>query len=240
MRETLTSHMGTVAIIPARGGSKRILRKNVKMLAGKPAIAYPIELALSSGIFEQVLVSTDDIEIAQLSRRYGAQVPFFRDPELSNDYSITVDVMADAVERLQYQGENFEYACCIYPVTPLLQEYRLKEALTVIKSGLWDYVFPAIEFPSPIERGFKKGRLGGVEFSYPEFANSRTQDIDKTFRDAGQFYFGKSTAWLEKKPILNGVSTFLELGKYETIDIDDLEDWDMVEKLIISMKKNLL
>jgi N-acylneuraminate cytidylyltransferase len=229
-----------IAIIPARGGSKRILRKNVKMLAGKPAIAYAIELALTSGIFEQVLVSTDDTEIAEISKKYGALVPFLRDPELSNDYAITVDVIADVVGRLKCNGKSFEYVCCIYPVTPLLRECRLKEALMVIKSGLWDYVFPAIEFPAPIERGFKKGNLGGIEFSYPEFANSRTQDIDKTFHDAGQFYFGKSTAWLEKKPILNGVSTFVELDKHEVIDIDDLEDWEMVEKLITSMSDDLL
>lgn len=224
--------MSTIAIIPARGGSKRILRKNVKLLAGKPAIAYPIELALNSGIFEQVIVSTDDAEIAEISRKYGAEVPFLRSPELSNDFTITVDVIADVAERLQDQGESFEYICCIYPVTPLLKVNRLKQALNTIESGKWDYVFPAIEFPAPIERGFKKGKSGLIEFDFPEFANTRTQDITKTFHDAGQFYFGKSEAWIEKKSILNGNSTFIELAKNETLDIDDLEDWELVEKLI--------
>lgn len=228
--------MSTIAIIPARGGSKRILRKNVKLLAGKPAIAYPIELALNSSIFERVIVSTDDAEIAEVSRKYMAEVPFLRSAELSNDFTITVDVIADVAERLQYQGESFDYICCIYPVTPLLTINRLKQAFDAIESGKWDYVFPAIEFPAPIERGFKKGKSGLIEFSYPEFANTRTQDIAKTFHDAGQFYFGKSEAWLERKPILNGNSTFIELTKNETLDIDDLEDWEMVEKLVNSKK----
>jgi pseudaminic acid cytidylyltransferase len=224
--------MSAIAIIPARGGSKRILKKNIKLLAGIPAIAYPIELALNSGIFERVIVSTDDAEIAEVSKKYGAQVPFLRNPELSDDFTITVDVIADAVLRLQNQGENFDYICCIYPVTPLLRESRLKEAFEAIASGVWDYVFPAIEFSVPVERGFRKGESGLIEFSHPEFANTRTQDIAKTFHDAGQFYFGKSEAWLEKRSVLNGNSTFIELAKNETLDIDDLEDWDLVEKLI--------
>ncbi len=228
--------MKTIAIIPARGGSKRILRKNVKLLAGVPAIAYPIELALNSGIFERVIVSTDDPEIADVSRNYGAEVPFMRSAELSNDFTITVEVIADAVEQLQNLGESFDYICCIYPVTPLLRVNRLKQAYGAIESGKWDYVFPAIEFSTPIERGFKRGKSGVVEFSYPEFANTRTQDIEKTFHDAGQFYFGKTEAWLEKRPVLNGNSTFIELAKNETLDIDDLEDWELVEKLIIPKK----
>jgi pseudaminic acid cytidylyltransferase len=230
--------MSAIAVIPARGGSKRILRKNVKLLAGLPAIAYPIELALSSGIFERVIVSTDDAEIAEVSVKYGAEVPFFRSAVLSNDFTITVDVIADAVQRLQDQGENFDYVCCIYPVTPLLRENRLKEAFDVIESGQWDYVFPAIEFLTPIERGFKKGESGLIEFSHPEFANTRTQDIPKTFHDAGQFYFGKSKAWLERKSVLNGNSTFIELAKNETLDIDDLADWEHIEKLINAMKNS--
>ena len=230
--------MTSIAIIPARGGSKRILRKNVKLLAGVPAIAYPIMLALNSGIFERVIVSTDDSEIAEVSRKYGAEVPFLRSGELSNDFTITVDVIADAIEQLQHQDESFDYICCVYPVTPLLRENRLKEAFGALASGMWDYVFPAIEFPSPIERGFKKGESGLIEFSYPEFANTRTQDIAKTFHDAGQFYFGKSEAWLERRPILNGNSTFIELAKNETLDIDDLEDWELVEKLIDLNKKS--
>jgi len=224
--------MTSIAIIPARGGSKRIPRKNVKYLSGKPAIAYPIDLALNSGIFERVIVSTDDAEIGEVSRNYGAETPFVREAELSNDFTVTVDVIADAAQRLLNDGQTFDYICCIYPVTPLLEVNRLKESFQVLESGRWDYVFPAIEFSSPIERGFKKGNSGVVEFSFPEFANTRTQDIKKTFHDAGQFYFGKSEAWLGKRPILNGNSTFIEMSKNETLDIDDLEDWVLVEKLL--------
>lgn len=224
--------MKSIAIIPARGGSKRIERKNVRLLAGKPAIAYPIQLALNAGIFDRVVVSTDDPEIAQISQRFGAEVPFIRSSKLSDDFTVTVEVIAAAAEELRNQGSQFDEICCLYPVTPLLKVNRLTEALEVLKAGPWDYVFPAIEFASPIERGFKKSLSGGIDFRYPEFANTRTQDVEKTFHDAGQFYFGRASAWLERKPILNGYSTFVELDKHETIDIDDLEDWVLVEKLI--------
>jgi pseudaminic acid cytidylyltransferase len=224
--------MSAIAIIPARGGSKRIPRKNVRTLAGKPAIAYAIDLAHNSGIFERVIVSTDDAEIAEISRKYGAEVPYLRNPELSNDFAVTVDVIADAAQQLQHDDKSFDYICCIYPVTPLLELNRVKQALNMLETGRWDYVFPAIEFSSPIERAFKKGKSGLIEFSNPEFAKTRTQDIEKSFHDAGQFYFGTNEAWIEKRPILNGNSTFIELSKNETLDIDDLEDWVLVEKLL--------
>lgn len=224
--------MISIAIIPARSGSKRIARKNIRTLAGKPAIAYPIQLALNSGIFERVIVSTDDHEIAAVSKSFGAEVPFIRSPELSDDLTITIDVIASAAEELRNQGSLFDHICCLYPVTPLLKVNRLTQALALLNKGDWDYVFPAIEFVSPIERGFKKSKSEQIEFRYPEFVTTRTQDIEKTFHDAGQFYFGKAEAWLEKKSILNGNSTFIELDKHEALDIDDLEDWMLVERLI--------
>jgi pseudaminic acid cytidylyltransferase len=225
--------MTSVAIIPARGGSKRIPKKNIRNLGGKPAIAYPIELALSAKIFERVIVTTDDVEIADVSREYGAEVPFIRKPELSDDFALTIDVISDAVRQLRQMGGIFDYVCCLYPVTPLLKPQRIVQSLEILQEGNWDYVFPAIEFPSPIERGFKKSKSGQIEFRFPEFAHSRTQDIGKTFHDAGQFYYGRADAWLDKKPVLVGNSTFLELDKNETVDIDDLEDWAFVEQLFI-------
>jgi pseudaminic acid cytidylyltransferase len=224
--------MSSIAIIPARGGSKRIPKKNVKLLAGKPAIAYPIELALNIGIFDRVIVSTDDPEIAEASKGFGAEVPFSRSSELSDDFTVTVDVIADAVNQLRSLGGKFDFVCCLYPVTPLLKAQRLYQSLEILQTGEWDYVFPAIEFPSPIERGFKKSSSGLIEFGFPEFEKTRTQDIEKTFHDAGQFYFGKTEAWIDKKPILNGKSTFIELEKNETLDIDDIEDWRLVEQLV--------
>jgi pseudaminic acid cytidylyltransferase len=224
--------MSSIVVIPARGGSKRIPRKNVKLLNGKPAITYSIELARSVGFFDRIIVSTDDPEIAEVSVQSGAEVPFVRSPNLSDDFTITVDVIADAITQIQNPGDSLDYVCCIYPVTPLLRPERVEQALQILQSGSWDYVFPALEFPSPIERGFKKSASGLIEFGFPAFANTRTQDIDKTFHDAGQFYFGKAESWLEKKPILSGVSTFIELEKNETLDIDDLEDWALVEQLV--------
>ena len=223
--------MSSIAVIPARGGSKRIPRKNVKLLNGKPAIAYSIELALSIGRFSRVIVSTDDPQIAAISVEYGAEVPFVRSPNLSDDFTITVDVVADAIKQIQGLGDKFNYVCCIYPVTPLLMANRVEQALELLESGNWDYVFPAIEFSSPIERGFKKSSSGLIEFGFPEFANTRTQDIDKTFHDAGQFYFGRVEAWLGKKPVLNGNSTFIQLHKNEVLDIDNIEDWKLAELL---------
>lgn len=230
--------MSAIAIIPARGGSKRIPRKNINLLGGLPAIAYPINLAIKSGLFERVIVSTDDQEIANLSLELGAEVPYLRSKELSNDFAITVDVIADSIIQLKEQGNIYDFVCCIYPVTPLLRIERLKEASEIIRLGDWNYVFSAIEFSSPIERGFTKGVSGVVNFKFPEFVNTRTQDIDKAFHDAGQFYFGKVDAWLAKLPILNSKSTFIELDKHETFDIDNLNDWGLVEKILRFNKDN--
>jgi pseudaminic acid cytidylyltransferase len=222
--------MPTVAIIPARGGSKRIPRKNVRMLAGKPAIAYPIELALKSELFERVIVSTEDQEIASVAIEYGAEVPFIRSDELSDDFATTIDVISDAAVKLELS--NSDLLCCIYPVTPLLTSSRLLEAYELLSSGKWDYVFPASEYTTPIERAFRKDSIGKVNFLAPEFVSSRTQDIEKAYYDAGQFYFGSALVWKAKSPILSGNSTFIVLEKNEVIDIDETGDWELAEVLI--------
>jgi len=223
--------MSSIAIIPARGGSKRIPRKNLRTLGGVPVISYAINVALKSKLFERVFVTTDDQEIADISMDFGAEVPYLRNANLSDDYATTIDVISDFVVQLQQQGELYEYACCIYPVTPFLQAKRLKEAYEIIRTNSWDYVFPAIEFSTPVERGFKKDNFGVIDFKYPEFASTRTQDIEKTFHDSGQFYFGKFEAWSLKKPILTGKSTFTEMLKHECLDIDDIYDWEFADKL---------
>ena len=224
--------MNSIAVIPARGGSKRIPNKNVKNIGGVPAISYPINLAINSGIFNRIIVSTEDSEIASISRSFGAEVPFLRNPELSDDFTTTVDVMSDAAKHMMEQNEHFDFICCIYPVTPLLKKERLSEAFRIIQTGSWDYVFPAIEFNSPIERGFKKNKSGTIDFNRIEFINTRTQDINRNFHDAGQFYFGKTEAWVNKHPILSGNSTFIELDKYEVLDIDTIQDRDFMERII--------
>jgi N-acylneuraminate cytidylyltransferase len=224
--------MNSIAVIPARGGSKRIPNKNIKILGGFPAIAYPIKIAKSSGLFKKIIVSTDNSEIANISKELGAEVPFLRSAKLSDDFTVTVDVIADATKYLIEQNIKFDYVCCIYPVTPLLKVERLHEAFKLITTGSWDYVFPALEFSSPIERSFKKNKSGKIEFTQEKFLNYRTQDISKTFHDAGQFYFGKTEAWVSKKSMLNGNSTFIELDKYEALDIDSMQDWDFIDKIL--------
>ena len=222
--------MTSIAIIPARGGSKRIPRKNVRSLAGKPAIAYPIDLALKSGLFERVIVSTDDQEIASIALKFGAEIPFIRSTKLGDDFTTTVEVISDAVQKLELRST--QYVCCIYPVTPLLIEKRLEQAHELLKAGNWDYVFPACEYSTPIERSFRKNPSGKVDFLNSNYETTRTQDLEKTFYDAGQFYFGITEAWLNKVPILSGNSTFIELEKNETVDVDELADWDLVEFLL--------
>lgn len=222
--------MNTIAIIPARAGSKRILNKNLREIAGKPAIAYPITLALNSGLFEKVIVSTDSEAIAETSLKYGADVPFVRSSDLSDDFTTTVEVISDAVKRLDLN--DLDQVCCIYPVTPLLRVERLFEAQKLMVSGSWDYVFLANEYTTPIERAFRKDSLGKVDFLSPEYAETRTQDISRTYHDAGQIYFGRALSWRNKIPLLTGNSTFIPLVKYESLDIDDESDWKLVEKLL--------
>jgi pseudaminic acid cytidylyltransferase len=225
----------SIAVIPARGGSKRIPRKNIKELAGKPAIAYPIQLALSSDLFERVIVTTDDQEIAKVALEYGAEVPFVRSAELSDDYSTTLDVVADAIQKLNLK--DIEFLCCIYPVTPLLTISRIRQAAEILKSGSWDYVFPAIEYATPIERAFRKDLSGVIKFISPDFVSTRTQDLQKSFYDAGQFYFGRVKAWEMKAQVLNGNSTFIEMEKNEVIDIDEIQDWELAS-LLVQLRKN--
>ena len=222
--------MINVAIIPARGGSKRIPRKNVGIIGGKPAIAYPIELALNSGLFERVIVSTEDQEIATIAVKYGAEVPFIRSTTLSHDNSTTIDVISDAIQRLRLAGVDL--VCSIYPVTPLLRTERLLEAHELIQDSSWDYVFPACEYTTPIDKAFRKDIFGKVQSLSPNYMNLRTQDLEKSYFDAGQFYFGKASSWEKKLPILDGNSTFIELARHEVFDVDEQADWDYIKKIV--------
>jgi len=224
--------MKPIAIIPARGGSQRILRKNIKPLAGKPVIGYAIEGALNSGIFDRVIVTTDDLEIAEVSRQFGAEVPFLRSASLSDNFTNTIEVIADCVERLESLGEVADLVCCIYPVTPLLKFHRIKQGIELLQEENLDYVFSAIEFSSPIQRAFTRNNEGRVEFLFPEHQFARSQDLQKTYHDAGQFYCGLKNAWSTRKPILAGNSSFIELDKYETLDVDDIKDWEFVSSIM--------
>ena len=220
-----------IAIIPARGGSKRLPRKNIKMFHGLPVIAYAIKTARESGIFDEVFVSTDDGEIADIARSFGATVPWVRTRELSDDFATTVNVMQDAVRKLDSSLSNLENVCCIYPVTPLLKKEFLLEGLRVLKGGNWDYVITAMVAKTPPERFLSLGKNSEITMRFPEYEAVRTQDIASAYHDAGQFYWGKKTAWESALPIFSSRSTLLELPREMAVDVDTLEDWQHAEVL---------
>ena len=216
-----------VAIIPARGGSKRIPHKNIRSFCGKPMISYSIETALQSGCFERVIVSTDSDEIARIARLAGAETPFTRPAELSDDFATTLDVMAHAVTQLDYKDS----VCCIYATAPFLSAENLNHAKSMLESGKWNYVFSATRFAFPVQRGLTTNMNGGVEMLFPEHANTRSQDLPDSFHDAGQFYWGRASAFAEKKPIFGPQSAAFLIPRKLVQDIDTEEDWEMAEKM---------
>ena len=190
-----------IAVIPARGGSKRIPRKNINMFAGKPMIAHAITIAKSSRLFEHIVVSTDDPEIAAIARDWGAETPFVRPDELANDYTATVPVIAHGVQVCRDLGWTLDSVCCIYPGVPFLQIEDLKGALTLLAKSDCDYSFPITEFPSAIQRALRRMDKGQMQPFYPQYELTRTQDLEPAFHDAGQFYWGKADAWLHNPKI---------------------------------------
>jgi len=214
-----------IAVIPARGGSKRIPRKNIKEFNGKPAISYAIKAAFESQVFSEVIVSTDDEEIAEYSRSQGAKIPWLRSEELSNDFATTSQVMQDAVLKLD--SEDLENVCCIYPVTPLLRPKYISEGLRVLKNLDWSYVFSAVKNDSNPQRFFTLNSSNSVSMLLPEFALTRTQDLQQTFYDAGQFYWGKKSAWVSEEPIFSNRSTIIQIPGDFAVDIDTIEDWEL-------------
>jgi N-acylneuraminate cytidylyltransferase len=224
-----------VAIIPARGGSKRIPKKNIKLFHGKPIISWSIEAALKSKIFDLIIVSTDDSEIADVARNSGGQVPFIRPLQLSSDYATTADVMEHAARWLMDEGHPISELCCIYATAPFVDASDIELGLQLLLSGGWQYVFPAAEFAAPIFRGFKKG-AGGMEMIFPEHYSTRSQDLPRVFHDAGQFYWGTHHAWLSKAPIFSNTSDFIELPRERVQDIDTPEDWEIAEKMFTLLR----
>ena len=220
-----------VAIIPARGGSKRIPRKNIKAFFGKPMIAWSIEAAKKSGIFDRIIVSTDDEEISSIAREWGAEVPFIRPVELSDDHTATIPVIAHAVNWLISQGVEVESACCIYATAPFILEQDIQAGLSKLNSDKWDYCFSATEYSAPIFRSFKKLETGGVEMFYPDNFNSRSQDLPKALHDAGQFYWGTANAWLSNGVFFSKSSSLIEIPRWRVQDIDTEDDWYRAELL---------
>lgn len=223
-----------LAVIPARGGSKRIPRKNIKLFHGKPLIAYAIHAAIASGIFDHVIVSTDDREIAQIARDYGAQVPFDRPPELADDLTPTVPVIAHAIQSCINLGWDVQEVCCIYPGVPFISTNDLCMAHERLLESGAHYVFPITSFPSPIQRALRRLTNGAVSPFQPEYAATRTQDLEPGYFDVGQFYWGKASAWLQELNLhLNAVT--LIIPEWRVVDIDTSADWERAELLYAMM-----
>lgn len=220
-----------LAIIPARGGSKRIPRKNIKEFHGKPLIAYSIEAAIKSKCFDRIIVSTDDGEIAEVAKAYGAEVPFIRPDKISNDYATTMDVIEHAISWFLGNDLSVSYVCCIYATAPFISSESLIQGFLALEHADFDYAFSATSFPFPIQRAFKLNQNGSTEMFMPEHIETRSQDLEEAFHDAGQFYWGKSSAFLSKKPIFSDSSFAVILPRNIVQDIDTLEDWSNAESM---------
>lgn len=220
--------MKSLCIIPARGGSKRIPRKNIKPFMGKPIMVYSIEAALESGIFDEVMVSTDDEEFAEVARQYGASVPFLRSEATANDYATTVDVLLEVIETYKQRGMEFDTICCLYSTAPFVTSERLKEASSKLSDSV-DACFTMVEYSYPIQRSLRINEVGQVEMKYPEHLKSRTQDLEKVYHDAGQFYFVKTKTLIEEKTVWCKHTAPLVLSELEVQDLDTLTDWQLAE-----------
>lgn len=220
-----------LCVIPARGGSKRIPRKNIKEFAGKPMIAWSIEKAINSQCFDEVWVSTDDEEIAQITKNYGANVPFIRPAEFSDDYATTMDVISHAISFYQKNfDEPLEYVCCIYATAPFVTETDIAQGLEIIQGDNLDFVFSATNYVFPIQRAIRLVEER-VEMLNPTLFTTRSQDLEEMWHDAGQFYWGTPQAWLNKAPIFAPNSKIVKLPHYRVQDIDTIEDWKRAEML---------
>lgn len=220
-----------IAIIPARGGSKRIPRKNIKEFHGKPMIGYSIEAALNSGCFDKVIVSTDDVEIADIAIKYGAEVPFMRPANIADDYATTLDVIKHAIEFTEQQAWGVKNVCCIYATAPFLIPEFIQKGLQELTKNTINYAFSATSFPFPIQRAIKLNSEQRVEMFQPEHLNTRSQDLEEAYHDAGQFYWGTASAFLQGKPFFSPESKAILLPRKRVQDIDTPEDWELAEAL---------
>jgi pseudaminic acid cytidylyltransferase len=217
-----------LAIIPARGGSKRIPRKNVRDFNGQPIMKYSIDVARQSGLFAEVMVSTDDAEIAALGRSFGATVPFLRSPQSSSDTATTAMVLLEVLERYRELGRAFDYFCCLYPTAPFVTAPKLEQAFASLRSGEADGVIPVCAFSFPIWRSLKveEGRL---RFNWPEHELTRSQDLPPAYQDCGQFYFMRTAAFLEERRLVMKRTAPLVTPAMEMQDIDNEDDWQLAE-----------
>ncbi|WFO50120.1 pseudaminic acid cytidylyltransferase [Aeromonas veronii] len=220
-----------IAIIPARGGSKRIPRKNIRPFCGQPMLAYAIQAAQKSGCFSKVVVSTDDEEIAKVARQLGAEVPFLRPANLADDHTGTTPVVIDTIQRLDQLGILAEHYCCIYATVPLIQADYLKAANQQLISSKAPFVYTVAEFGFPIQRAVRMDEQGRVTPFWPEQMAKRSQDLEPAYQDAGQFYWGTRAAWLGGISPVGGEGIGHILPRHRVVDIDTPEDWHLAELL---------
>lgn len=230
--------MKAIAIITARGGSKRIPRKNIKEFLGKPILAYSIEAAFQSGLFEEVMVSTDDEEIAQIAREYGAKVPFFRSEKTSSDYATTNDVLLEVIEEYEKLGQHFDIGCCVYPTAPFVTADKLTKAMGEFETSDADSLIPVVQFSYPPQRAMVIEQ-DSLVFKYPEFMDSRSQDLVKEYHDVGQFYCFRVENYKKLKKLMLGKILPFVVDEREVQDIDNQSDWDIAEMKYKFMMESL-
>ena len=218
-----------IAIITARGGSKRIPRKNIKEFCGKPIIEYPIEAALNSNIFDEVMVSTDDSEIAQIAVNAGAKVPFYRSAETSSDFATTRDVLMEVLSEYENLGKKYDYMVCIYPTNPFITEEILKEAIAILEKEQCEEVVPVVKFSFPPQRAYILDTSKNLKYKWEEYKNTRSQDLEPFYHDAGQFYCYNVQQYLMDNGNIEGKVCPIILSEYEVQDIDNRDDWKMAE-----------
>jgi N-acylneuraminate cytidylyltransferase len=221
--------MSKICIILARGGSKRIPKKNIKSFLGKPIIAYSIETAIKSGLFDEVMVSTDDKKIAEIAMKYGAKIPFFRSSKNSDDYATTIDVIEEVIKEYQDININFDYACCIYSCAPFVSIDKLKESFSKLEENEYDCVFPIVRFSFPIQRAVRINENDKINMLQPEYMQTRSQDLEASYHDVGQFYFMHAERIIKAGRLWTDNTCYVELSEIESQDIDTISDWEIAE-----------
>ncbi len=216
-----------LAIIPARGGSKRIPQKNIKNFLGKPIIAYSIETALNSSLFDELMVSTDDAEIAEIAKKYGAKVPFLRSEKNANDFASTYDVIEEVIEKYKDANRIFDYCCCIYPCAPLITVSTLQEGYNLLKKV--DMAMPVTPFSFPVQRALRKNKDNKISFLYPEHELTRSQDLEQMYHDVGQFYWFNVDKIIKSKNLMQPNTGCIVISELQAQDIDNLSDWKLAE-----------
>ena len=220
--------MKNLCIIPARGGSKRIPRKNIKPFMGRPIMAYSIEAAKASGLFDEVMVSTDDEEFAEVARQFGASVPFLRSEATANDFAGTEDVILEVINEYQKLGQEFDNICCLYSTAPFVTAERLKEGFSLLGDNV-DAAFTVVQYSYPVQRSLKKTDTGYVEMNFPQYYDARSQDLEPIYHDAGQFYFLKTKSFRDEFTLWCKRTAPLVLSELEVQDLDTLTDWQLAE-----------